>query len=152
MPAIDYDKGVWKRKHPMGLDVYMYVTEPGVFRNAHGAEVDPDLAKEAGFETESLLKERARRERVAEAEAAINDEFSFATERKVVAKLNGYQIVRVRDQLHQVLDPDGNVMTGTALLSKDQAVRIAGKMTSAKKPEPKPEPKVEEGAENAEAE
>lgn len=140
MAVIDYDKGVLKRKHPLGLDVYMYVGQPGVFLNAHGGEVSPQLAAEAGFDTDALLKERRRRDRVAEAESAINAEFNKPEARKVVARLNGYEIVRVNGNNHVIVDAEGNPLTTGKLLTKEQAVKVAEQMSPVK-----PEPEAEAG-------
>lgn len=149
MPAIDYDKGVLKRKHPAGLDVYMYVNEPGVFRNGHGNEVDKELAREAGYEVDRLVKERRRRARVAEATKMIDEEFSHEVAHKVVDTVNGYKIVQVNGERHTILDPDNNVMTPGKFLSRSEARRIAKMMTAA---EEVPEEKAPEEQEQAQAE
>lgn len=123
-----YDRGVQKRLHPAGLEVYMFVDQPGVFFNAHGNEMDPSLAHEAGFPTEDLLKEKARRDRIADATARIDEEFSVEGKRDVVAEVNGYRIAKLGSRGHQIFDADDNLLTPGKFLSIDDAKRIAHKM------------------------
>lgn len=123
-----YNRGVLKRKHPAGLEVFMFPDTPGVFFNAHGAEITPELALEAGFETERLLKEKARRDRIADATAQIDAEFSTGGKREVVLKVNGYRIVSVGSQGHQIFDPDDNVLTPGKFLTLSAAEKIARQM------------------------
>jgi len=65
---IDYDRGVVKRIHPnLGVDVYMYRDDPGVFLNAFGTEVDVELAKSCGFDVDKLEKAKRKKEMMAKA-------------------------------------------------------------------------------------
>lgn len=140
-----YNRGVLKRKHPLGLEVLMFADTPGVFYNAHGTEVDPDLAQEAGFDTERLLKEKSRRDRIADATAQIDAEFSLSDEREVVGEVNGYRIVKVGARGHQLVDEDDNVLTPGKFLAEADAQRIASKMKPGRKEKKSEQP--EEGEE-----
>lgn len=58
---IDYDAGLVMRTHPSGVEVFMFRDETSVYRNAYGAIVDEQLARECGFNTDKHLRERRRR-------------------------------------------------------------------------------------------
>lgn len=126
-----YDRGILKRHHPAGLEIYMFLDTPGVFLNAHGTEIDPSLAAEAGFPTEDLLKEKARRERIADATARIDEQFAVDGKRDVIDEVNGYKIVQLGSRGHQIFDADDNLLTPGKFLSVEDAKRIASKMKSA---------------------
>lgn len=119
--VIDYDRGVTHKRHPSGLDVYMYKDQPGVFLNAFGREVTPDLAAAAGFDTDHLLKEKAKRERMALAMAAIEEEFEG--EAKQVKAKGEFKVVHVGFGRHNLLDPDGNKLNPRPL-TKEEALKL----------------------------
>lgn len=116
---IDYDRGVIIKIHQQtGMDVFMYADEPGVFRNAFGTEIDASIAKEAGFDTDRLVKEKVKRERLAEAARSIEQELALADDegkKDVVSERNGFKVIDVGLGRHFVEDPDGNRLTLHAL-------------------------------------
>lgn len=114
---IDYDRGVIKRTHrPSGVDVYMYVDEPGVYRNAFETEVSEAFAKQAGFDVATLSKQRLRKERVEAALAAIDQDIGeTGSTRKVVKTHGGFKIVNIGLGRHNVEDPDGGVLNSVPL-------------------------------------
>lgn len=123
---INYDLGVIKRKHSAsGIDVYMYVNEPGVFRTAYGTEVSADLAKAAGFDVEVLAKERLKRSRMAAAMAAIEAELADPADpvQKVLAERGGYKVVAIGLGRTNVLDPDGHKLN-SVYLPEAEAVKL----------------------------
>ena len=109
MSNIDLNRGVTIRRQPTtGVQVFMYKDTPGVFLNAHGTEVDPELAKSAGFNTEALLKDKLKRERMAVAMSTIEEEFSSGPAmRETVREADGFKLIAVGLGRHKVLDPDG---------------------------------------------
>lgn len=114
---IDLNRGVTIRRHAStGVQVFMYKDDPGVFLNAHGTEVDPALAASAGFDIDTLLKEKVKRERQAVAMAAIEAEFSAGPAKsEVVRSVDGFNLVAVGLGRHKVLDPDGEELHSTPL-------------------------------------
>lgn len=114
--AIDYDRGVIINVHKQtGMDVFMYLDTPGVYLNAHGGEVSEKLASEAGYDTVRWGKQRLIRERTADAHARIKEELEeAASQRRVVAERNGFQILDLGLGRHQVLH-DGEVLTKEVL-------------------------------------
>lgn len=116
--VIDYDRGVIIRSHAIsGMDVYMYVDEPGRYLTAHGTEVPEQIAKEAGYDVEKLAKDRVRKERKIQATEAIDRELSDEQNvvEDVVAERNGFKLVSIGLGRHHLKDPEGNQLTGQSL-------------------------------------
>lgn len=111
-----YDSGVVKRSSDV-LDVYMLLSEPGVYYNAHGGKVSEKLAKQAGFDVKNLAKQRQLRERMSDVEARIRAELEAADEQpdRVHSELNGYKLVEVGGGRFHLKDPDGNVLSRVPL-------------------------------------
>ena len=109
MSNIDLNRGVTIRRQPTtGVQVFMYKDTPGVFLNAHGTEVSPEMAKSSGFDTETLLKDKLKRERMAVAMSTIEAEFSSGPAmRETVREADGFKLIAVGLGRHKVLDPDG---------------------------------------------
>lgn len=110
---IDYDRGVHKRTHnSTGINVYMYVDDPGVYLNEHGAVIDERFAREAGFPVDEQIKQRDLKKRLKAAHDAIMKEMQMAAEEKVVVEeKNGFQILDIGLGRHNILSPDGDVLT-----------------------------------------
>lgn len=111
---IDYDRGVIINTHKdTGMDVFMYVDQPGHFLTAHGGVVPDIVAGQAGYDVEKLAKERLRQERKGAAMAAIdkelNDEKNIIEE--TVEERNGFKLISIGLGRHHVVDPDGNRLT-----------------------------------------
>lgn len=144
---IDYDRGVIIRTEPKtGVDVYMYRDSPGVWLNAYGTPVTEELAKMAGFDVERYSKERIKRERMATAMAAIEQEMASAAVKKaVVMERGGFSVIDIGLGRFHVEDPDGNQLTST-FLPKETAIMLLDQLSP-----PVVEPKkVEEVAEATE--
>ena len=121
MPSLNLDRGCLIRFTPEGIAVAMYYDQPGVWYNEHGSEVTPALAKIAGFDTIILLKERTKRERMAQAAAAVAKEFEGEEPSdEVVKEKNGFKLVHIGLDRHNIVDPDGNV------LNKNHLTRAEG--------------------------
>lgn len=111
---IDYDRGVIINVHQAtGMDVFMYVDDPGVFLTAHGKVVPDEIASEAGYDTTKLAKERDKKSRKAQAMQMIDDELADDKDVKeeVVEERNGFKIVATGLGRHYLIDPDGNRLT-----------------------------------------
>lgn len=110
---IDLDRGVTLKITADGVEVYMYKDEPGVYRNAYGAEVSEQLAAHAGFETAKLGKLRRRKELMAKAAMAIDQELEAEVEvgqRKVIKSRKNYTLTAIGLGRHIIQDPDGITM------------------------------------------
>ena len=115
MPTgIDVNRGVMIKKHPgLGL-IYMYLDAPGVFLNAHGSEVPDKVAKGANYDTETLGKEKVKRERMREAMTAIEIELELAVtsdEENVIEERDGFRVVGLALGNAHLYDPDNNKLT-----------------------------------------
>lgn len=142
---IDYNRGVLKKVHnKLGVDVYMYKDTPGVYLNAYGTEVSEALAAEAGFDIETLGRARLKRERMAQAMAAIEQELNpevGAGERKLVEERGGFKIMDIGLGRHIVEDPDGNKLTA-APLPLETAKVLLERLTPNEPVKPKQQPPV----------
>lgn len=115
---IDYDRGVIINTHPgSGMDVFMYVDQPGQYLTAHNKEVPDNLAREAGYDVDRLAKERLRMSRKAQASAIIDKELSDEanTQEECVDVRNGFRLVSIGMGRHNVKDPDGNILNAHPL-------------------------------------
>lgn len=135
--ALDLDKGVFLRFTHDGIGVAMYAEQPGVFYNEHGHEVSSEIAKSAGFDTPVLLKERRKRELMAQAADAAAKQFDEGPKAsEVVKEKSGFQVLHIGMGNHNVLDPDGNVLNKT-FLTREAAIGVLNSLVPDKKPEPK---------------
>lgn len=75
-PGIPWNEGVSVRERN-GTQFYMVKSEPGVYYDAQGREVEPSAAAAAGFPVEEQVRERVTRERLASAEARIRREVHY---------------------------------------------------------------------------
>ena len=109
--GINIDRGVEIRHSPHGVTVYMYVDQPGVFYNEHGAEIGAKAAAMAGFNTEALVKERLKREAIAKAGDIAAKGFTAVPTREIVATLGDFAIIQIAEGRFNVeYVPDGSVM------------------------------------------
>jgi len=118
---IDYDRGVHIRMHPSGVEVFMYVDTPGVYLNVHG---DPfpsiKFAQEAGFDTETLARQRKIKEGVAEYEAKLRSELDLPiSKRRILKEWEGYKVVELSPGRFQLFGPDDLVLHKDPLPEKE---------------------------------
>lgn len=130
-----YDRGVMKRSHPLGMDVLMYLDLPGEYMTAHGTPVGEDFAAQAGFPIEILRKEKVKRERMAAAKIAIEQELELQAQvREIVSETNGFKIIAVGLGRHQVEDPDGNTLNKEPLSLEQAQMLLKALTVEASKP------------------
>lgn len=126
---VDYDRGVIIINHAKtGMDIFMYVDDPGKFLNAHSAPVSDELAKEAGFDVDKLSKERIKKERKQQAMQLIDAELSSDNDvrEEVVEERNEYKIVATGAGRHHVVDPEQNRLSSFPLSLEDAKKLLNG--------------------------
>lgn len=140
---IDYNRGVLKKIEPKThVAVYMYKDTPGVFLNAFGSEVSPELARACGFEVDKLLKLKLKGERMAHAMALIEQEMSSeATKREIVETRDEFRVIHIGLDRYIVEDPDGNNLTPSPL-PLDTASKLLVQLTPNHEEEPTKQPPV----------
>ena len=126
-----------------GIEVYMYKSEPGIYRTRSGDLIDKKIAFEAGFRVEELDRQKVIQERKAAALADIEDEFSISVEEKVLVSRGGYKAIRVGPATrgrYVIRDPEGKQITADTV-DKKEAYRLISKLA------PKEEDTSEESSE-----
>src|SRR6266699_464625 len=110
---IDYDRGVHIRTHhSTGVDVYMYVDNPGVYLSAHGTPVSEALAREAGYPVDEQVKQRELNKRLRAAHAAVYAEMNAGeAAQEIVEERDGFTIVSIGLGRHIIKSPDGDQLT-----------------------------------------
>jgi len=93
-----------------GMAVYMYVDTPGVFYNDHGKIVPPEFAVSAGFDTETLLKQRRKAVAIRDAMELVEKQFTEHQTRELIAEQGEYRVVHIGNELYQVEFEDGTAM------------------------------------------
>lgn len=122
---IDYDRGVEIRTHHLsGVDIFMYVDEPGVYLSAHGTQVSEQMARECGYPVDDQVRQRELKKKLKAAHDAIYQEMAQGEENSiVVCEKDGFQIVDIGLGRHQIMSPDGDKLTDVPLpLEQAQAV------------------------------
>ncbi len=145
MPAnIDYDRGVVKRIHPSGAEVYMYRDEPGVYRNAFGSEISDKMATECGMNVEKYAKARRKKEMLDKAYEAIELELADDSDvqRTVVQERGGFNLIALGLGRHILEDPDGNNLTPGKHLTLEEGKILFSKMAPVPEGVKKIPPKV----------
>lgn len=136
---IDLNRGVTIKTHPSGVQLYMYKDTPGVYLTAHGIEAPQKMAKEAGFEVERLRKALVKKERMAAALQAVEQEFSGSeAPHKEVAAKDGFRVMSIGFGKHDLIDPDDNKINPRPL-TKQEAMALLDTFTSEKKEKTKDE-------------
>lgn len=143
MASLNLDRGCLIRFTPEGIAVAMYYDQPGVWYNEHGSEVTSVLAKSAGYDTVILLKERTKRERMAQAAQAVAAQFEGeepATE-EVVKEKNGFKLVHIGLDRHNIVDPDGNILNKNHL-TRAEGVKVLAALVPDEAGAPETSPEV----------
>lgn len=125
---IDYDRGVIiKLIKDLGMEVFMYKREPGVYYSQHGTVVPDALAAKAGYDIEYLGRLRKHQNMVAQATEAYARQLDVDTgkaTRQIVAERDGFQVVLLGGVRHAVLSPDGLELTKGMPLTEKVALDL----------------------------
>lgn len=123
MAVINVDRGVEWRHTPHGIAVIMYVDEPGVYYNEHGAEVGVEAARTAGFPVDDLAREKAKRDAIAASGRKIAASYAVVN-REVIEERGLYRVVHIGHDRFNVEFEDGSVMNLNGPLSKVVAMEV----------------------------
>jgi hypothetical protein len=139
--SIDYDRGVIKRNSTkLGVAVYMYVDDPGVFLNAFGTQVDDSLATDAGFDVAAFAKVKLKKDRISSAMAEIEAEMaSQGPARNVKFERDGFQVIDIGLERYNVEDPDGTVLNSNPLSAPQAKLLLEKLVPKGKTSEPVPQ-------------
>lgn len=102
--SFDRNQGMTVRFHPKGMRIGMYKSNPGVFVDGQGNQVETGVARQAGFDVDALEKERKKWERLDAERERIESEFADA-ERKIESD---HEVFHVGNGKWSVRDADGN--------------------------------------------
>jgi hypothetical protein len=134
--SIDLDRGVQMSSHPsLGIDIYMYIDDPGIYYTAHGNPISSELARAAGFDVDAFEKKHKIKLALAKANQTVLDEFNENPGPKLVEERDGFKIMDIGMGRHNVVGPDGDVLHKTPI-TLEQANILLDNL--APKPEPKP--------------
>lgn len=134
--AIDRNRGCTIRTHPSGFRVVMYKDAPGEYFAENEEVLTPEIASEAGFDTESLTKAKRKKDRLAKARADIEKEFETAEE-EIANELSqkntkGAYVKHIGAGKYGILDRKGEKLT-TEPLTKDQAESLMDMLAAEEK-------------------
>ena len=134
---VDADRGyVMKRHAPTNTQVFMYVDTPGAYLNAFGHPISDKMAKEAGFDTDKLSRERMKRERMEKFQNEMEAELDLvaAGKQKVIAERGGFKVVELALGNANVYDEDDDLMN-TVPMPVKQAKALLDALTPEEKAE-----------------
>lgn len=125
--TINYDRPcIIKMVPDIGMEIFMYKDNPGVYLTAYGSEVPLALAEKAGYDVQRLGKLRQRKLNVETAIALAHKQAEAdEVDRNVIADFSGFKVISIGLGRHLVEDRDGNVITPHVHLSKEMAIGIA---------------------------
>lgn len=116
---VDPDRGYHMRSHPtIGMDIFMYVDDPGVYLTAHCDRVDDKLAEAAGFPIEKHKKEHDIKAALASAQAEVLKKFG-ENKPQFVMERGDFKVVDIGLGRHNVLS--GNEVLNKNPISKEEA-------------------------------
>lgn len=137
---IDYDRGVQIRTHDIsGIDIYMYVDDPGVFLSAHATPVSEEMAKQAGYPVEELSRKRELKRQLKLAADAVYAQYNEPQQEQIVVATSpqGFTIVDIGLGRHHIMSPDGDKLTDNPL-PLEQATEVLAALD----PQPEPDAKA----------
>ena len=109
---VDVNRGCYIRMHrATGMAIYMYADQPGVFLNDHARPVPHEMAAEAGFDVEPLLRAKRKNDALHKAQMAIEAEYKTSVQRDVIAEHGEYRVVGLGNDLFLVEFEDGSPLS-----------------------------------------
>lgn len=128
--AIDYDRGVMIRQDgKSGIEVYMYIDDPGIYLSVHGNKISEDLARSAGYPVDAQLKARQFKLKLADFEAKLKTELQVEEAgAQTLREHLGFKLIELGPDRCQIISPQGIVLN-TQVLPKDEAVKLFDEVT-----------------------
>lgn len=142
--VIDYDRGVIIKVVPsLGLDIFMYRDQPGVYLNAYGQPVSLELAAQAGFNVAKHTQQRTKQRLIDEFRRKLDADMKAeleATDKVVVLEREGFSLVAIAEDRHFIESPDGQNLTPGRYLTREEGEALFNQVVPS--PEPAPEPEL----------
>jgi hypothetical protein len=109
---VNVNRGCHIRIHGnTGAAIYMYVSEPGIFYNDHAKKVPAEMAAQAGFDVEPLLRARKKREAMALAAQQIEAEYQEgAGIFEVLETAGDYRLIHIGSERYNIVFDDDTPM------------------------------------------
>ena len=144
--AIDLNRGVIMRTHRQsGITVCMYKDDPGVYLDENGHEIGESFARDAGFDVDTLDKQKERNEAMAKAIANVNREYE-SEKNQIVFEAGGFKVRHEEAGRHSVLDAEDLIMSRDH--SRGDAINIVRQLAASDvEPETEKEDISQEAAE-----
>lgn len=125
--GIDRDRGCTIRFHPSGFRVAMYKDAPGEYLDERGEPLSEKIAEQAGYDVHSLARERAKKRRLEQYKARVEEE--FATEQEDVETLlsvpeSGLEVKHIGKGKYAIMDDAGNRLTKKPLTKAEAETLI----------------------------
>ena len=126
---IDLNRGCIKRKDKdSGIEVYMYKDDPGVYYTPTGEKVSTAMAKKAGYDTGQLAVDKARLDKLSEAQDRINAEFGV-TDVGNAFEAGGFAARHIGLDRYHVFDATNTQLTREPC-TKDQAIDLVRELST----------------------
>jgi hypothetical protein len=111
----------------LGIEVFMYLDDPGVYYSQNGKPIPRTMAALAGYDVEALDRQKRAKEAMAKAATSIAAQLQLSEKSdhaNVIAERDGYTVVSLGGGQHVVKDPDGVVLTQNVHLSREIALKV----------------------------
>ena len=109
--GVDLDRGVQMSSHSiLGIDVYMYLDDPGIYYDAHGNILPMEVAEQSGgFDTVTLERKRKIKAALHDANEDVLKKFGEADGPVLVEERDGFTILDYGMDRYKVFGPDDKV-------------------------------------------
>lgn len=133
MAKLDLDRGVIVKFHPANrMQIAMYVDSPGVYYTETGEPVAPELARQAGFKVENLLREKLKLERLAAFRRQLDAEMREEEEAfaQALSNKSNHDVRHIGGGQYALFSKDGKKLTRVAMTKADVEL-LVGKTVDA---------------------
>lgn len=120
-PKLDLDRGVTVRFHPSGMKVCMYDDDPGVYLTEGAQPLNVQIAREAGYDVEKDLRQRAVNQRMAEYRRKLEEEARSEEDALAQAATDrsNYRVQHIGAGQYAIFDKGGKRLTRVAMTKQD---------------------------------
>lgn len=114
--------GCVHRTGPGGMQVFMYCDDPGVFYNERGGRVSEGIARQAGFDVDTLSKAQRKKQAMLQAQKTVEEEYAGIAAMKIIEERGEYRLVEPAPGHFQIqfveADGSGSTLTTSPLTEK----------------------------------